>query len=430
MIDLGKRGAKRRHEDEGVKDRPGEQAVGAGGLANGFSEAPRGWKLFAAWLAEFYAGDESALADFMDDWVGGFERGESGAEAGDFCGEIFECMFLREDIEAGEGGSAAEGIGGVTMAIVKRVFRGSEECLIDGGRGECGGQWKGATGEAFGEAEEIRNHVFLLAGKQGAGAAETGHDLVEYEVDARFITPAAQFRKHAGGPWAHFIDTLDERFDNDASDFFRIEGAEIIQRTDVGDRVAVVFKTLEKSAHATEGGRAERVAVVAIGEGDEFVAPGCAGLHAELDRHFQGALDGGGAIIGEKNTLQRVLRKKFAQALGQFYGTGVGKSEERDVCGFFKLAGNGGGNDWVRVAVDVGPDGRISIKIAPTFGVPKPCALSVRDDQWLMTGGAPFVLTGERMPAVGLIGLDPAAGFVTHWRDYVLNEGGGKPECV
>lgn len=78
----------------------------------------------------------------------------------------------------------------------------------------------------------------------------------------------------------------------------------------MGDRVAVVFKAFEESSDATQRGRAEGIAVVTIGEGDEFVASGSAGLHAELDGHFQGALDGGGAIIGEKNALQRVFREK------------------------------------------------------------------------------------------------------------------------
>jgi hypothetical protein len=32
------------------------------------------------------------------------------------------------------------------------------------------------------------------------------------------------------------------------------------------------------------------------------------------------------------------------------------------------------------------------------------------------------------VPAVGLIGLDPAAGFVTHRRDYAVYDGSGKPE--
>lgn len=229
VIEFRKRRAKRRHEDKGVENRPGEQAVGAGSLADGFPEAHRGWKLFAARLAEFDPGDESALTDFMDDWMGGFERGETGAEVGDFRGEFFERLLLFEDVEAGKGGGTAEGIGGVTMAVIKGVFRSTEECLIDGSGGESGGHRQSAAGEAFGEAEEIRNHVFLLAGKQGAGATEAGHDFVQNEVDAGFITPLAQFREHASGPGAHFVDPLDERLNDDARDFSRVEGAEIVQ---------------------------------------------------------------------------------------------------------------------------------------------------------------------------------------------------------
>ena len=77
----------------------------------------------AVGLAEFDAGDEAALADFVDERVGGFQGGEAGAQVVDFRGQAGERLFLLEDLEAGQGGGAAEGIGGVTMTIVERPLR-------------------------------------------------------------------------------------------------------------------------------------------------------------------------------------------------------------------------------------------------------------------------------------------------------------------
>ena len=79
MIDLRGGRAERRHEDDGIEDRAGEQAVGAGGVADFLANAAGGRKLLPVRMAEFDAGDESALADMVDDGVGGFESGEGGA---------------------------------------------------------------------------------------------------------------------------------------------------------------------------------------------------------------------------------------------------------------------------------------------------------------------------------------------------------------
>lgn len=61
------------HDDDGVQDRAGEQAVAAGGLAEGFAGAEVGRKLFSIGLAEFHAEGESDSAHVVDLWVFGLE---------------------------------------------------------------------------------------------------------------------------------------------------------------------------------------------------------------------------------------------------------------------------------------------------------------------------------------------------------------------
>ena len=106
-VDFSEAGGKRQHEDDGVEDRPGEQAMGAGGETDGFTEALAGRKFLAIGPAEFDARDETALADFVDERVAGFQGGELVAEAGDFLRKVGEGSFAFENIEARKGGGAA-----------------------------------------------------------------------------------------------------------------------------------------------------------------------------------------------------------------------------------------------------------------------------------------------------------------------------------
>ena len=71
----------------------------------------------------------------------------------------------------------------------------------------------------------------------------------------------------------------------------------------VVDRVAGATEALEEATDPTERGGTESVAVVTVSEGDEAVPLGFAGLLAVLGSHFQGALDGGGAVVREKDAL-------------------------------------------------------------------------------------------------------------------------------
>ncbi len=106
---------------------------------------------------------------------------------------------------------------------------------------------------------------------------------------------------------------------------------------------------------------------------------------AVLHGHFQGALDGGGAVIGEKDAFEGVFREKSAEPRGEFGGERVGEAEKRNVRGFFELGADGGGDHRMGVAVDVGPDRRISIEVAPPLGIPQPRALAVGEDQRLVS---------------------------------------------
>jgi len=349
-------GAQGKHEHQGIEDRPGEQAVLASSKADGFADPLPDRKALAIGLAQLDAGDESALAGFVDERMRGFERGEAVGEMGDFRLEISEGVFVVKEIETGEGSGAAEWVGGVAVTVIESLVGIAEEGVVNARCGERGSHRHRAAGEAFGEAEEIGDHVFLLAGKQGARATEAGHDFIEDEVDVMRIAPRTQVGEHAFRPGAHFIDALDEWFNDHGGNGFGGELIELCERGDMLDGVAVVFEAIEKAPHATERRSAEGVAVVAVGKGDKAMSLGLTGLHPVLDRHFQGALDGGGAVVGKEYALERILREECAEPLRELDGIRMRETEKRGVGGLFELGGDRGVDGGMGVTVDVGPD--------------------------------------------------------------------------
>ena len=162
--------------------------------------------------------------------------------------------------------------------------------------------------------------------------------------------------------------------------------AELVQRAHMGHRVAVAFEALEKPADAAERGRAERVAVIAVGEGDEVVASRFAGLQAVLHRHFQRALDGGRAVVGKKHAFQRVCPGTTRTAVPPIPPPRVGEAEKRNVRRFFELSADRGGDHRMGVAVDVGPDRRVAVEVAPALGIPQPRSFAMGEHQWFVPG--------------------------------------------
>ena len=107
VINFLQAAGERQHEDDGVEDRPGEEAVGAGGVADRFAKAFHWREFLAIGAAEFDAGDEAALADFVNQGLSGLEGSEAVREAGDFFRQAGKRVFRLKNIEAGQRGGAA-----------------------------------------------------------------------------------------------------------------------------------------------------------------------------------------------------------------------------------------------------------------------------------------------------------------------------------
>ena len=116
------------------------------------------------------------------------------------------------------GDRAGEGVARERVAVEEGAPFGErpEEGLVDLLRGERGGQRQVAGGEALREAEEIRDDAFALGGRERAGAAESGEDLVEDQMHA---VAAAEFRdgpQEAGRLLDHAGGALHQRLKDDA----------------------------------------------------------------------------------------------------------------------------------------------------------------------------------------------------------------------
>ena len=112
-----------------------------------------------------------------------------------------------------------------------------------------------ATGQALGQAQEIRRDRRLFAGKQGAGTTETDRDLVGDQMHLELVAELAQPGEICRMVHAHAAGALHQRLDDHGADFRGV--------------------TLQRHAHVGEFAQRmrfpgfARLAFVAIGRGNE-----------------------------------------------------------------------------------------------------------------------------------------------------------------
>ena len=146
--------------------------------------------------------------------------------------------------------------------------------------------------------------------------------------------------------------------------------------------------------------RAQRVAVVRLGERDEARAPRLAAQLPVLERQLERDLDRGGAGVGVEDARQR-RRRQLDQPLGQHRRRHVGEAEHGGVRDPVALRLERLVELALAVAVHVAPQRRDAVEVAPAVGVDQVVALAALDDQRRL--GEPVAHLGERMPEVLVI---------------------------
>ena len=130
-----------------------------------------------------------------------------------------------------------------------------------------------------------------------------------------------------------------------------------------------------------------------------------------MEGHFGGYFDGGGAVVGVEDFVQRDVPgvEKIDKALGELDGGDVAQAQEGGVGDLRELVGDGGVEFGDVVAVDVAPDGRGAVDIAAAEGVDEEFIWGALDDDEVL-GLDPGLHGGEGMPEKVVVPLGELVG--------------------
>ena len=149
-------------------------------------------------------------------------------------------------------------------------------------------------------------------------------------------------------------------------------------------------------AHGTHG-----VSMVSAFGGNELGSPRLSGLSEGLHDHFQAGFHRGGAVIGEKDTIQArhsMGLGESEQLLSQAGSRFMGQAEKGGVGNVSQLGSDGFVQFCMPVAVEIGPDGGVSIQVAFPPRVDQPTTFPRDDADGLEGGIHPDRVWGEGMP--------------------------------
>ena len=103
--------------------------------------------------------------------------------------ELLDRALVLECLERRDPGRATERVTGIGVAVEEApvVLVTAEEALVQSLGGERRGEREVAAGDPFADAQQVRDHVLVLAGEHPAGSSEAGGDLVADEQHAVFV---------------------------------------------------------------------------------------------------------------------------------------------------------------------------------------------------------------------------------------------------
>ena len=123
-----------------------------------------------------------------------------------------------------------------------------------------------------------------------------------------------------------------------------------------------------KVARITDGHSSESVPMVRSRHVDDGGFFGFANELPVLEAEFEGDLYGGRAIVAEDNACQ-LFGGVGCQPLHQSAANRMAESKPGRVCDVFELFIQSAVEIRIAMAVDVGPDGCVAVKVSPAFGV-------------------------------------------------------------
>lgn len=124
---------------------------------------------------------------------------ESGGEPG-----------IGKEVEVGSGSGGSELVPAIAVAMIERAVGAAVETEKEPFGEKRGGHGEVATGEAFGQGDEIRSNVFGVVGEAGTGAIEAGQDFVKDEESAVGADDVGGAMEETGGVHEEAGGTLNE----------------------------------------------------------------------------------------------------------------------------------------------------------------------------------------------------------------------------
>jgi hypothetical protein len=272
----------------------------------------------------------------------------------------------------------------------------------------------------------------LFAGEESPGASATDGDFIGDEMHAILIAQRTQTRDIRRIVHGHAGRALHERLDDERGDSRAAgveQGAYGIERVarDIGrffawfcqpgvrrrndvrmadQRIVGIFE----QGDIGDAECADGLAMVTIGNADEFLLVAIAAIAPRMEAHLQCDFDGRCAIGGEEGVTERMLREG-GEALGEFDGGFVRAAGEHGVFERIELVFQRGVDARVGVAKQVDPPGADGIEIAVAIAVIEPGARTTSDGDerqalvvFHLGAGVPYGTQAAGDPVVGSCG--------------------------
>ncbi len=267
------------------------------------------------------------------------------------------------------------------------------------GRHNCG-QRQITAGDAFGQAQEVRRNGRLLVREKSSAAAAPDHDLVGDQVHVVAIARSARQPQVMGVVHRHAGGALHQRLHDQRGSLpvmlFEIMFERAGATLGVGARRLAFFReppVRARHLHAIaqqrrvgvfEQGdvgdrqRAQRFAVIAVGEADEagFLRPSC--IAPEMEAHFQCNLDRRCTIAGVKAMAEPAAGQR-AQLLRQLNYRLVREAGQHHVLKFAELRDQRRIDGWIRMSEEVDPPRADGVQVASFVEIIQPHTFAAGD---------------------------------------------------
>ena len=314
---------------------------------------------------------------------------------------IFGCRrssvcSLLERLQAGERRRAGERVAGERVAVEEACACsscGAEESLVDPLGRQRRGKRQVAAGQPLAEAEEVGRDALLLAGEHRPRAAEPGRDLVADQEARRGDRTLPHLAQVAGRMHPHPGRALDQRLDDHRRDLLAAWRSSTRSSSRGVARARTRWRSnSERAVGAVEERRSRR----------PRRRPGCRrGRRRAAKRSASGGVLAAALAASTGTPSSARPRSRSSPSRSRRPGSspggasstrraassaapGVGQPQHGRVGHPVELRAHGAVDRRVAVAVDVAPQRRDAVDVAPALGVDQVGALGPLDHQRLL----------------------------------------------